>query len=43
MKFHILLDVPKFSIAKQIRIIVACMTLHNFIRECKLADRDFDL
>ena len=43
MKFRILLHMPKFSIAKQARIIVACMALHNFIRESKLADRDFDL
>lgn len=31
-----------FPIAKQARIIVACMAIHNFIRESKLADRDFD-
>jgi len=34
---------PKFPIAKQARIIVACMAIHNFIRESRLADRDFDL
>ena len=43
MKFQILLNMPKFPIAKQARIIVACMAIHNFIRESRLADRDFDL
>ena len=43
MKFRILLNMPKFPIAKQARIIVACMAIHNFIRESKLADTDFDM
>jgi hypothetical protein len=34
---------PQFTIAKQTRIIVACMALQNFIRDRKLDDRDFDL
>ncbi|CAN6353337.1 unnamed protein product [Urochloa humidicola] len=42
MKFRILLRIQKFPIKKQARIIAACMALHNFIRESKLADRDFD-
>ncbi|CAN6348432.1 unnamed protein product [Urochloa humidicola] len=42
MKFRILLHMQKFPIKKQARIIVACMALHNFIRDSKLADRDFD-
>ena len=43
MKFRILLNMPKFPIAKHARIIVACMAIHNFIRESKLADTDFDM
>jgi hypothetical protein len=27
---------------KQSKIIIACMTLHNFIRDSGLHDRDFD-
>jgi hypothetical protein len=34
---------PQFTIAKQTRIIVACMAIHNFIRDSKLDDKDFDL
>lgn len=33
---------PSFPEAKQTRIIVACMALHNFIRESRIADREFD-
>lgn len=33
---------PNFPKAKQTRIIVACMALHNFIRESRIADREFD-
>lgn len=33
----------KFSIAKQNKIIPACMTLHNFIRERVISDSNFDL
>jgi hypothetical protein len=30
-KFRILKGMPQFTIAKQTRIIVACMAIHNFI------------
>jgi hypothetical protein len=43
MKWRMLLDMPKFSARKQTRIIVACMALHNFIRESRIADREFDM
>lgn len=43
MKWRILLKVPSYPMKKQSEIIVACMALHNFIRESKIADRDFDL
>jgi len=42
MKFRILLNMPCFPEDKQTRIIVACMALHNFIRESRIADREFD-
>ena len=42
MKFRILLNMPRFPEDKQTRIIVACMALHNFIRESRIADREFD-
>jgi hypothetical protein len=41
MKFRILLNMPKFLERKRTRIIVACMALHNFIRESRIGDRDF--
>jgi hypothetical protein len=41
MKWRMLLHMPKFSIKKQARIIVACMALHNFIRDSRIADREF--
>ena len=41
MKFRMLLNMPKFSTRKQTRIIVACMALHNFIRESRIRDKDF--
>ena len=28
---------------KQTKIILACMTLHNFIRESAMADADFEM
>jgi len=43
MKWRILLDLPSYPMPKQSKIIVACMTLRNFIRESDLAYRDFDL
>jgi hypothetical protein len=33
MKWRTLLDLPRYSMAKQSRIIMGCMALHNFIRE----------
>jgi hypothetical protein len=42
MKWRVLLSLPSFSLTKQSKIIIACMTLHNFIRESALHDRDFD-
>jgi len=42
MKWRILLQLPSYSQLKQSIIILACMTLHNFIQESALADADFD-
>ena len=33
---------PSFSPRTQKHIILACMALHNFIRDSKLRDREFD-
>jgi hypothetical protein len=33
---------PSFSPRRQKHIIIACMTLHNFIRDISLRDEDFD-
>ena len=41
MKWRILLKVPSFPVNKQSQIIVACMTLHNFIRETDINDEHF--
>jgi hypothetical protein len=41
MKFRILLSMLRFPERKRTRIIVACMALHNFIRERRIGDRDF--
>jgi hypothetical protein len=41
-KWRILFKVPSYPLRKQAKIIVACMTLHNFIRESDLADKEFD-
>jgi hypothetical protein len=41
MKWRILLNMQKFPEKKQTRIIVACMALHNFIRDSRIADREF--
>jgi hypothetical protein len=43
LKWRILLNVPSYPTKKQSKIIVACMALHNFIRDSALADRDFEL
>ncbi|XP_034606465.1 uncharacterized protein [Setaria viridis] len=43
MKWRILMGIPSFPMHKQSKIIVACMAIHNFIRENGIADREFDL
>ena len=43
MKWRMLLNMPQFFTRKQTRIIVACMALHNFIRESRITDREFDM
>jgi hypothetical protein len=43
MKWHILLYLPSYDVEKQAKIIVDCMTLHNFIKEHDLDDSDFEL
>jgi hypothetical protein len=42
MKWRILLDLPSYPMLKQSKIIHACMALHNFIRDSKIADELFD-
>ena len=42
MKFRMLLNMPSFPEDKQARIIIARMALHSFIRESRIADREFD-
>jgi hypothetical protein len=42
MKWRILRNVPSYSMEKQTMIIIACMALHNFIRDSNLSDVDFD-
>jgi hypothetical protein len=42
MKWRILLSLLMYPMAKQSQIIMACMALHNFIRESAIADEDFD-
>jgi len=41
MKWRILKNLPSYPVNKQSKIIVACMALHNFIRECDLEDPHF--
>jgi hypothetical protein len=43
MKWRILGQLPSFSERKQTQIIIACMTLHNFIPENTLEDELFDM
>jgi len=43
MKWRFLLDFPSFPMAKQSKIIMACMALHNFIRQSGMMDDLFDL
>jgi hypothetical protein len=42
MKWRILLHLPSYPITKQAKIIVACMALHNFVRENTNEDPDFN-
>ena len=41
-KWRILKAMPSFPLRTQKHIIVACMALHNFIRDSKLRDEEFD-
>jgi hypothetical protein len=41
MKWHILLKMPSYSIDKQKMIVVATMSLHNYIRENDQEDKAF--
>ncbi|KAM3330116.1 hypothetical protein ACQJBY_026857 [Aegilops geniculata] len=41
-KWRILKGVPSFKPRTQKKIIIACMALHNYIRETKLPDEEFD-
>ena len=43
MKWRMLLNMHSFPEHKQTRIIVACMALHNFIRESRIAYREFSM
>jgi hypothetical protein len=43
MKWRILLDLPSFPVEKQSKIIMACMALHNFIRQSGMMDDLFHL
>ncbi|WVZ71421.1 hypothetical protein U9M48_020011 [Paspalum notatum var. saurae] len=42
MKWRILLKLPSYPMRKQSKIILACMAVHNFIRESALSDEDFE-
>ena len=42
MKWRILLGIPSYHLEKQSKIILACIALHNFIRESALSDIEFD-
>ena len=35
-------EIPSYPMPKQSQIIMACMALHNFIRDSAMADEDFD-
>ena len=41
-KFRALKGLPSFKPRRQKKIIIACMALHNYIRETKLPDEEFD-
>jgi hypothetical protein len=40
-KWRMMYGIPSFPLPKQTKIIVACMALHNFIREHHYDDEDF--
>ncbi|KAK3198189.1 hypothetical protein Dsin_021604 [Dipteronia sinensis] len=42
IKWSILCDMPSYSYEKQVKIIIATMALHNYIRSYAQRDRDFD-
>ncbi|EEE55359.1 hypothetical protein OsJ_03402 [Oryza sativa Japonica Group] len=42
-KWRILFHLPSYPQQKQSKIICACLALHNFIRDSKLADCEFDM
>jgi hypothetical protein len=42
MKWQMLLGIPTYLLEKRSKIIVACMALHNFIRDSAMRDKDFD-
>jgi hypothetical protein len=42
MKWRILLSLLIYPMPKESQIILACMPLHNFIRESDVVDEDFD-
>ena len=41
-KGSILRDMPSYSYEKQVKIVIATMALHNYIRKYAQRDRDFD-
>ena len=41
-KWRILKDMPSFPVRTQKHIILACMALHNFIRDSQLRDEEFN-
>ena len=41
-KWRALKNLPRFKPRRQKKIIVACMALHNYIRDTKLRDKEFD-
>jgi len=43
MKWRVLLHMPSFPVEKQKKIIIACMALHNFIRDSALSDELFQM
>ena len=41
-KWRILKGIPSYGLVAQKRIILACIALHNFIRDSNLRDKQFD-